>query len=237
MKTLYIVPGTGLDAKELDRRQRILNTMAGEGNKVDVKAIREGPLSIETAVDEALCVPDTLRLARESESDYDAFIIGCYGDPGIEALRVTVRVPVIGPGEASMLCAAPLGHKFSVVTVLPSVFPLIEAIADKFGLLKRLASVRATNLHVLDVVKDPEGSKKVLHKVSREAVEEDGADTLVLGCMSEAFVGADRELSKELGVPVVNPISVSVKMAESLHAAGLSHSPRAFGEKELLQAS
>jgi allantoin racemase len=62
----------------------------------------------------------------------------------------------------------------------------------------------------------------------RELVEQRGADTLVLGCMSMAFLDVTAELEAELGVPVVNPARSALKVAEALVGSGLRHSKRAY---------
>lgn len=228
-KVLYVVPGVGLDEAELGRRRDILNSFATHGVQYDVKAVTEGPPSIESIYDEYMAVPGTLKLIREAEATgYDAAIIGCYGDPGLDAAREIVSIPVIGPGEASMLFAAMVGRKFSIVTILRSVFPALEAIADRLGVSKNLASMKEVGIHVLDLAKDTEHSMRMLTRAGKEAVEQDGADTLVLGCMSEAFLGFDKKISKELGVPVINPVLASVRSAEALCSMGISHSRKAY---------
>jgi proline-specific peptidase len=61
----------------------------------------------------------------------------------------------------------------------------------------------------------------------REVVDA-GADTIVLGCMSMAFLGVAEDLSAELAIPVVNPARTALKTAELLVGSGLTHSRRAF---------
>jgi allantoin racemase len=204
--------------------------MASKGVRVEVKAVSEGPESIESPYDEFLCVPPTIRLVSSSEEEFDAVIVGCFGDPGIDALRQAVRIPVVGPGESSMLFACTLGYKFSVVTVKRSVFSMIEAIAERLGVSKRLLSIRETGMSVAEVNSDHDAAKKKLIEASKDAVKKDGADTIVLGCMSEAFLGYDKEIAGELNIPVVNPVLTSLRMAESLVSSGLVHSRIAYPE-------
>ncbi|MEM2883030.1 MAG: aspartate/glutamate racemase family protein [Nitrososphaerales archaeon] len=228
-KILYAVPGIGLDKQELSRRMNILNSFATPPNIVVVEAVEQGPESIECFYDEYISIPNTLRLIAKAEREgYDAAIIGCFGDPGIEAAREIASIPIIGPGETSLLFAATLGHKFSILTVLKNVFPTLEKIADGLGVSKKIASMKEVGLRVLELSSDIERTKKRLLEIGREAVEEDDADALILGCMSEAFLRLDKELEKELRVPVVNPVAVSVKMAEALVAMQLTHSKKAY---------
>jgi allantoin racemase len=62
----------------------------------------------------------------------------------------------------------------------------------------------------------------------RKAIEQDRADTLIVGCMSMGFLEIAEAASAELGVPFLNPARVALKFAEATVGAGLSHSRRAY---------
>jgi allantoin racemase len=143
-------------------------------------------------------------------------------------MREMVKIPVVGPGETSMLVAAMLGHRFSIITVLDSVVPSLEKLARIIGVDGKLASVRAANIPVLDLRKDIETTKQRMVAESKKAMTENRADVIILGCMSMAFMGVSDEMQETLGIPVVNPAVVSLKVLEGLIAAGLTHSKRAY---------
>lgn len=233
MKIQYLVPGPmskgPMGAKELLRRQELLNSWAFAGTEVTVVDVPDGPASIESAYEELLSVPATLEGVMKAEADgFDAVILGCFGDPGLEAARELARIPVIGPGETSLLLAASLGHRFSVVTILDNVVAGQELQAYKAGVRDKLASVVATQIPVLDLMKDPARSRARVIEVGREAITRDRADTLMLGCMTMSFLDVADEVSAELGVPVINAGKAALKAAESLVSLGMSHSKRAF---------
>lgn len=96
------------------------------------------------------------------------------------------------------------------------------------GLSDRLASVRVVNTLVLDLGKDRAATVQKVVEQGRLALEQDGADVLVLGCLSMGFLEVAEEVSGILGVPVINPSRYSLKAAEVLVGAGLAHSKRAF---------
>ncbi len=206
-----------------------LNGTCSPGNQVDVLAVTQGPLSIESYYDEFLAVPETLKLVVDVEKrGYQAAIIGCYGDPGIDAARELVTIPLVGPGESSMLVACSLAEKFSIVTILPNILPGLRKQARALGLETRLASVRSIGIPVLELRARFEEAKKAMIEEGRLALEKEGAHALVLGCMSEGFLGVAEQMSRSLGVPVVNPVKVSVKMAELLVESQLTHSPLTY---------
>ena len=84
--------------------------------------------------------------------------------------------------------------------------------------------MRGIGVSVVDLANETSGAWQRILETSRRCIDEDGADVLVMGCMSMAFMDVDRELSKRLGIPVVNPVLAALKTAETLLDLGLSHS-------------
>jgi allantoin racemase len=241
MKVQYLVPGPmskgPMGAEEVKRREGLLQEWAFPGTQVKVVDVPDGPASIESSYEEMLSVPATLEGVRRAEADgFDAVIVGCFGDPGLEAARELVQIPVIGPGESGMLLAASLGHRFSVITVLDSVIAAQEVQAYKAGVRDKLASVLATDIPVLSLMKDRDASLRRIVDVGRRAVEADRADSLVLGCMTMSFLGIADEVSALLGVPVINAGRCALKAAETLVSMQMSHSKHAFPTPPKLRA-
>jgi allantoin racemase len=179
--------------------------------------------------EEYLSIPTTMRRAVELEEDgWDALILGCYGDPGLGALRELISIPIVGPGEATALVAASLGHRFAILTVTDSIVNALEQQVRRVGVGVKLASVRAVSIPVLELHRDREAAIEMAVEQGRIAVAEDRADTLVLGCMSMGFLGFAEAVRKELGIPVLDPVRVALKYAEALVGSELTHSRRAY---------
>jgi allantoin racemase len=139
-----------------------------------------------------------------------------------------------------MHVAAMLGHKFSVVTILERLIPLIEHSATKTGQAEWLASVRTVNMPVLEL-DDHDKLLTALVAESVKAVREDGAHVIIFGCTGMAGLAAKVEegLKKNgiTDVPVIDPAVLAVKIAEALADMGLSHSKRTYPappEKEII---
>jgi allantoin racemase len=233
MRIAYVVPGPmskgPMGRAEMDRREGLLNSWAFAGTEVRVIDVPTGPASIESAYEEMLAIPPTLDLIVECEREgYDAAIIGCFGDPGLEAARELVTMPVVGPCESSMLLAAGLGHKFSVLTIFDSLIAGQELLAVKAGVREKLASVRATNIPVLELMKDPDATRERLIEVARACVSEDRADAFLFGCMTMSFLDLADEVSAAVGAPAVNAGKAALKQAETLVSMGLAHSKTAW---------
>lgn len=229
MRIVYVVPGAMPDV-EVSRRGTILRSWASPGVEADIIRVTEGPASIESMYEEYLSIPATAKTMFELEQQgYDAAILGCAGDPGLDAMReITSRMVVVGPGESSMLFAAMLGYRFSVLTVLESTVSSSYELAHKAGVAAKLASVRAVNVPVLELATDRAASLEKIISAGRAAIQEDRAHVLVLGCMTMAFLDVAREVEEALQVPVVNPAKVALKAAEALVGAGLHHSKKAY---------
>jgi len=204
---------------------------ASPGVELSVVCVANGTRSIESEYDMALAQPDVIRLAREAEKDgIDACTIACFGDPGGAGAKEAVSIPVIGEGEAAMHCASLLGSRFSVVITERAIFPLVHRLVRACGMEGRFASVREVGAGVLDFSLD---SVPRAIDESVAAIREDGADVIVMGCTGTGVDMAraiEDGVKQRLGVyvPVIDPVKITMKLAESLAAIGLSQSKIAY---------
>lgn len=234
MKIAYVLPGVVASApggkEKMAERLHILRKITYADNAIDIYDISHGPASIESMYEEYLSIPSTAERMLELEKlGYDAAILGCFGDPGLDGIREVIHnMIIVAPAESSYLLASMCGYRFSVITATDSLTKVMSQLARRYGLEGRLASVRAVNIPVLDLQDNKDLAMSVFHQEAEKAVQEDGADTLVIGCMSLAFLAADHQLVIEAEAPVINPVMATVKVAESLGAMGLVHSKVAF---------
>jgi allantoin racemase len=234
MRLLYLIPGvmhsTKLGTEEMERRRRILQEHAFPGTEVDVCDTDNGPSSIESICEEYQSIPDTINKAVEAQKNgYDGIMLGCFADPGIDALREMLTIPVVGPFESSAYTALTLGHRFSIITGNSDLIPVLEEEVLAKGVAgHRLASVRAIDIDVLNMFDDPELLRRRTLDTAITCIKEDRADTLVLGCVSLAFSGMDEVIEKELQIPCVNPILTALKMCEGYVSNKTRHSKKAY---------
>jgi len=182
-----------------------------------------GPISIESQYDRELTKPHTLALVRRAnEEGHDAIVLACFSDPGIEAAKEISEIPVIGIEEATLHMAAMLGHKFSLVTAFRIHIPTRELHARMLGLESAYVSTLITDMSVLEMDANPAQAKTRILGLARKAVEEDGAEVIVLGCAGLA--GYAKDVERELGAVVLDPTAVAFKIAEAIADLGLRHS-------------
>jgi allantoin racemase len=200
---------------------------------------RFGPRSIEGHFEEYIAAAAVIEEVARYKDDYDAFILACYSDPGLYACREITEKPVLGIAESSMHLASMLGHKFTIVSVLPRVKPLLENLVRLVGLESKCASIRCTDLTVLEIEADPERAVRELTAEAKKAVAEDGAEVICLGCAGMGPL--DKRIQEAVGVPVLDGTVSAVKMAEALYDYGLTTSKvAAFAwpeKKEFVDAS
>lgn len=226
IKILFINPVSCSD--EFNKKiKRILDSVKRNDVEVTVTSLSQGPPHLEYKSYESLILVETLKKIVAAERDgYDAVVIGCFDDPGLQEARELVNIPVIGPGESCTHLACMLGHKFSIVTAKREALARLEDHLFIYGLEKKLASFRFINMGVLEMEKHPDKMHKEVLQEARKAIEEDGAEVIVLGCTVET--GFMDKLIKELKVPVIDVTVVSFKFAELLadlkKKVGLSHS-------------
>ncbi len=170
----------------------------------------------------------TRAVLRAREEGFAAVIVGCFSDPGLDALRELVDIPVIGPGASAVHLAAQLGTRFSIIAPLGGGHGRVAARLRALGVADKFASVRGIGMSVLDLARDREAVLERVTEVARAAALEDGADVFVLGCMSMGFLGVTDHVQKRLDLPVVNPVVAALKTAEALVTMGLSHSKAAY---------
>jgi len=221
MRILVINPNASVEMTDVIREQ--LHVVARPDVLVDVVNPPGAPPAIESALDEAACVPPMLELVKDAaRRGYDAVVIACFSDPGLDAAREATDLPVVGIQDAAMHLAAQLGYRFSVLTTLRHRAPLRERAALLAGLDRRLASCRPLDLPVLDTVVDRERVLEKVVRIGRQAIDEDGAEVLVLGCAGLGDLAP--RASAELGVPVIDPNAAALKLCEMLVDLRLSHS-------------
>ncbi|WP_127107780.1 aspartate/glutamate racemase family protein [Pararhodobacter zhoushanensis] len=219
MKIFVVNPNSTASMTETIRLSAV--RAAAPGTQITVATVAGAPASIEGYADEARAVPGTLDAIRLAEAQgAQATVIACFDDPGLSAAREVATGPVIGICQAGIQVAMTIAARFSIVTTLPRSVPIIEDLVDAYGASRQCRSVRSVNLPVLALEEDPETAFARLRTEIRRAINEDGAEAVVLGCAGMAEMC--RALQLETGVPVIDGVSAAVKLAEAMVGGGFA---------------
>jgi Asp/Glu/hydantoin racemase len=180
------------------------------GPAIDCVTLAEGPPGIETQQHVDSVVQPLLRKIKDVESEYAAFVIACYSDPGLHALREATWKPVLGISECGILTALTLGQKFGVIAILQTSIARHLRYIGALGVADRLAAELPVGLPVVELADAAKTFGRMV-AVGRRLRGEHGADVIVMGCAGMARYR--KPLQDEVGIPVVEPTQAAVAMA------------------------
>ena len=183
--------------------------MAG-GPAIDCVTLKEGPPGIETQQHVDGVIPHLLSLVSQKESQYSAFVIACYSDPGLHSVREATKKPVLGISECGILTTLTLGHKFGVIAILQKSIPRHLRYVGALGVTERLAAELPVGIPVVELSDEKKTFGRMV-EVGKALRQQHGADVVVMGCAGMARYR--KPLQEEIGVPVVEPTQAAVSMA------------------------
>lgn len=236
MRVMIINPDWGMTREQMDARCRILSQYVGEDTELSMECLTETHAYLDSAADAVFAGPEIVKMAMKAEQDgYDAVILYCFSDPAMEACRQVVRIPVIGCGQAACLMIPVLGYQGALLLADGERIPEKMASVGRTGLAsERIVGFEAVKKKGLDPQKNREELIQELAAAGKRVLERTGAQVLVLGCLS--YLGLAKELEAILNVPVVDPATVAVTLAESMVKQKLAHSAKAFLTRDAMTA-
>ena len=180
---------------------------------VETARFNSGLPHLEYEFYEHIAIRKIIELSVGAEKDeFDGIVIGCFYDPGLREVRELVKIPVVGVCEASLHVASMLSAgKFSILVGRKKWIPKMADNARNYGFESRIASWRILGLTVPDM-RDKEKTQTAILREARAAVEKDRAEVVCLGCTG--MTGQARYAQEELGMPVLDPVLMGLKMAE-----------------------
>ena len=225
---LVINPNTSAGVSAL--LQRHVQAAAQGGFAVHTLTARFGAPYISSEATYAVAqhsVLDAWAVARAQGLPADAVLIGCFGDPGLFALREGAGVPVSGLAEASFLAAARHG-RYAVVTGGERWKPMLERLALALSPGASLAGVHTVAPTGPQLAADPAGAKTLLASACREAATRFHADAVILG--GAGLAGMAAEIAPELPFPLIDSVQAGADWARTaLGALPATSTPAGFG--------
>lgn len=182
---------------------------AADGPRFDCVTLAEGPPGIETQQHADAVVGPLCGLIRREDAAASAFVIACFGDPGLHAAREATARPVFGIAHSAFLHALSLGTRFGVIAILPASVRRHRRYLRQIGLHEHLAASIPIGVGVTEL--DGDGVAAQMQRVGRELIDVHGADVLILGCAGMACYR--QSLEHALGIPVVDPCQAGAARA------------------------
>ncbi|HZK83350.1 MAG TPA: aspartate/glutamate racemase family protein [Desulfosporosinus sp.] len=214
MRILVINPNISenlTDLIELESRR-----VASPGTELTFATADFGVAYIETRMEALMGGYAAACIAAERHGEYDGVVIAAFGDPGLLGIKEMLSVPVVGMTEAALASACLLGQRFSIIAISSRITAWYQECVERSHLSTRLASIRCLNDPLRDISAVQEDHTERLKELAIQAVEQDGADVIILA--GAPLAGLARSLQGELPVPVVDGVSSAVRHCESLVA-------------------
>ncbi len=214
MKLLVINPNTSDTVT--DKIAAVARIAAAKETEIECVTAPYGVPYIATRAEALIGGRAALEILAERSSEFDAAVVAAFGDPGLGAAREMMSIPVVGLTEASVLMACPLGRTFSIVSFSSRLEPWYRECVAWHGMSGRLASIRMLDATIGDVGQVQHENEELLVALATKAVEEDGAEVVILA--GAPLAGLATHVRDRIPVPVVEGVAASVKMAEGLVA-------------------
>jgi Asp/Glu/hydantoin racemase len=199
---LLINPNTNPLTKQ--RLQEVLQPQVPQGVQLLVQTARFGAPYIACEASHAVaahaCLDVWTTHRGTPEQPLDGVLIGCFGDPGLFALREVSGCPVTGLAEASFMQAAALGA-FAIVTGGERWKPMLQRLANGLGygaLLRHIETVAPTGAALQA---DPEMALQCLRQACQNAART-GVSSIILG--GAGLAGYARLLQPHCDLPLID---------------------------------
>lgn len=219
---------------ELALRLAALQPYASPGTELDLMPLDPGYSAFGRKLTDyslAVITPNIIAKIVDAESrGYDAVIVYCMLDPGVEAARCAVRIPVVGMARVGYHVAATLADKIGIIAPTSGIIPFIWKLVRAYGVEHLVCSVEAIDLPLTELRQRREELRRRFIDISRRAIDRGAQLLFSSGTLTFPVYLTPDEIEKELDVPVLNPGSVAVRMAELYASLSLRHSRAAYPE-------
>jgi allantoin racemase len=182
--------------------------IAGARARIHALSPGFGSASIECEAELAIAahgVIDTIA----AHPDFDAAIIGAFGDPGYDAAREFAPMPVFGLGRSGLRAAGAGGRRVVIVTLGARLRASIERMAAGAG--ATLVGLHFLDVSVLALAHDRAAIEDAAVDVANACIARDGAEAVLFG--GAPFAGLSEKLGPRIGAPVFDGLSAAVEQA------------------------
>ena len=217
MKTVLLInPNTSAGVTRL--MAQVMQPMLGEGIALATMTARFGASYIASETAYAIATHaaiDAWAAFVAQGGRCDAVLLGCFGDPGVAALRETAGVPVAGLAELALREAALFGPH-AIVTGGAAWKPMLERFARAQGLDASLAAIEVVEKSGAELMAQPDGgAAEILAALQSAATPRVRA--LVIG--GAALGGIAQRVAGRLPVPVIDSVQAGARWAVSVLGA------------------
>lgn len=215
----------------LQRRKTVVEASTSAGVEVGYAVIEgSGGGKSVTDLHRALVVPAAGRAAVAAEkAGYDAVVAWGTLDLGVEEGRHLVDIPIVGPGRVGAAIAATLCQRFAVLAYSTKQLVMFRKSMRGWGLEPWAVDYRHVDMPPMEIPDHAEEARTRFVAEAKIAVQERGAELILpLGYSIVPLTLKASDLAKDIGVPVIDPLPIVMRLAEALAASGFRNSRVAY---------
>jgi allantoin racemase len=211
-RSRFLVVNPNTSALTTRRLQEVLLAFSPEHVQLDFTTASFGASYI--ACEASHCVASHACLAAWAEhhkiahQPIDGVLIGCFGDPGLFALREIAAYPVTGLAEASFIQASALGP-FAIVTGGERWKPMLERLAVSLGFGHQLKNIETVTATGAELQANPAMAIDCLKKACEQAAKP-GVKSIILG--GAGLAGYAQHIQKLISLPLIDSAGAGLEV-------------------------
>jgi allantoin racemase len=168
------------------------------------------------------------KIIEAERSGFDAVVQSNTFDPGVEAARLAVRIPVIGLLRSSAHFAACLCDRFGFLVPLESHVPYVFRLVEGYRMGHFVTAIKAIDVYESDMSKQHGTIVERAIALGREMVAGGAQAVIPLGGLLFPYEVDPKEVENEIGVPVINTKAVGIRFAELMVSQKMTHSQKSY---------
>ena len=222
-----------------ERILKLLNSYASPGTVVEIHYpddLGGGDVQHQTEQGNALAglhhvleTPALVKKILEAErAGFDAVIQSNTFDPGVEAARLAVRIPVVGVLRSSCQFAACLCDRFGLIAPTDSYVPYVWRLVESYRMAKFVSEIRALKFSEHDIPGQRALAVERIVTLGREMIAAGAQAIIPLGGNVVPYQIFPEELEPQIGAPVINTKAVGIRFAELMVFSRVTHSQKAY---------
>ncbi len=188
------------DPEWLNNHGRIIEKLFPDIQTVS-RCIEDQPQGIFDEATLRMAEPKIVGLASDMQREgVDGLFVSCAEDPAVDGIKRSAKIPVLGAGTASALMALTYRKPVGVLGLDAKAPSPMEAILGN----KMIGAVRPKGVvNALDL--QQAGEEGAFVAAAKDLCDR-GAGVIALACTGFSTLGIAPDLSRRIGVPVVDPV-------------------------------
>lgn len=212
---------------ETESDKEYIQRCLGVGVEYDIEFIARGVESLESLTENAVNIPEVLKIVNKVDDDeFDGIFVNCFDDPGVAAAREITSLPIFGAFLPAITVASRIGHRIAIATTSHKGDSSLEHLFRFYRVSNHIQAVHYLDEAVLDLDQKEKTLNKLLQKC-KIMHQQEAIDTVILGCTAMSYLIDDlRNLLSDNDIPlqIIEPKMAGLKMLKLVVEMGLSNS-------------